>query len=186
MRWTRSTIVLALMAGCSRDRPPLSSVEGRLIVNRRPAVNASVALHPLRAGGSTEIRSVGKTDETGTFRLTTLSAGDGAFPGDYVVTVVWPDDTVPLDECDCNELLRHDRFDGLYADPAHSPLRVTIHPRSNRLIVHAVQVTASKRRSHQRPPADWFAIPDTPATSEMPQSAVTPPSPPQVSTAREE
>src|SRR5262245_30863632 len=88
-------------AGCGPGTPNgnvLCPVEGRLLVSGIPAANAHVTFHPIEGAAGTAL-SVGRTGPDGSFRLTTFAAGDGAPAGEYVVTVVWPNDSIPRDEC---------------------------------------------------------------------------------------
>ncbi|MFO0928586.1 MAG: hypothetical protein U0736_16450 [Gemmataceae bacterium] len=96
-----------------------------MTVSGQPAGHVRVALHPLGNGAAHGLRPVATTQADGSFRLTTYVAGDGAPPGEYAVTLIWPDESLPIDEC--VELV-HDRLKGRYSDPATTPLRITIRP----------------------------------------------------------
>jgi hypothetical protein len=78
----------------------------------------------------------GRADRDGHFTLTTYEFGDGAPAGEYVVTIIW---RAPLPGASPHdEVLEYaaggpDQLEGRYADPATSPLRVTIKPESNEL-----------------------------------------------------
>lgn len=111
--------------GCQRSRGlDVYPVAGTLVINGVPVGNASVAFHPV---ADDNLRCpVGLTEAGGSYHLTTLAHQDGAVPGDYVVTVVWPDDTQAFDECECPDITKHDRLKGQYADPAKSPLRAVV------------------------------------------------------------
>lgn len=112
------------LAGCgSRDKLKLYPVAGTLLVSGEPAANAKIAFHPLSPGAAA--LPVATTAPDGTFRLTTYAAGDGAPAGEYAVTVVWPDDSLPVDEC---VEAAHDRLQGRYADPTKTKLRATVRP----------------------------------------------------------
>ena len=56
----------------------------------RPCDNALVVFHPLEQGRINDPKPVGKTDTQGGFVLTTFAENDGAIPGEYAITVVWP------------------------------------------------------------------------------------------------
>ena len=118
------------LVGCGGDREAvIYPVWGTLTVGGRPAANAMVAFHRLDRPGSRAALPVASTGPDGSYRLTTRAAGDGAPAGRYAVTVVWPDDSRPRDECE--HIAEHDRFEGRYADPAGSPWRVTVGPGGN-------------------------------------------------------
>ncbi len=135
-RFRLSAVLLAAAAaGCTgRDvagRVPIHPVGGTLVVSDRPAGNAHIAFHAIdreRAGGTCPV-AVSKAD--GTFALMTYAVDDGAPEGEYVVTVTWPNESMPMDECECPDPSRHDRLGGLYADARTSELRATVGPGRN-------------------------------------------------------
>lgn len=135
-------IVLCLLAGCSgrpQDPPrvPVHAIAGKLIVGGRPAGNSRVVFHPIEKGAGAPLVPVANTQPDGTFRLTTYTHGDGAPAGEYVVTVVWVNEAVPVDECEGVDLMTHDRLCGLYADPVTSSLRATVTPGNNEITIQA-------------------------------------------------
>lgn len=77
------------LASCdqSEARTPTFAVTGRVLDGSKPLANATVVFHPLDGADAVTPRPRGKTDETGTFRLTTYDADDGAPAGQYRVTV---------------------------------------------------------------------------------------------------
>lgn len=117
-------VLLTCVVGCGPRQVDVYPVAGTLTVGGRPAANAMVAFHPLDRGGTQASLPVASTGPDGTYRLTTYADGDGAPAGEYAVTVVWPDDSHPRDECE--DVVEHDRFKGRYADAARSPWRVTV------------------------------------------------------------
>lgn len=132
-RWWLFAPLLLSLAGCGRAKTELlCQVTGKLLIDDQPAANASLAFHPVTVNPA--IKSycpVAVTQADGTFRLTTRSTNDGAPAGEYSVTVVWPDHTLPFDECACEDLIKHDRLRGRYASRTQSPLRVMIRPECN-------------------------------------------------------
>lgn len=138
MRFIRATlccVALATVCGYRGDRessPPRAfRVTGRLFVDDYLAANACVAFHPINKETSQGRCPVAMTKRDGSFELTTYAMHDGAPDGDYMVTVTWPDDALPVDECECVEPLQHDRLGGRYADPRKTSLAVTILPQDN-------------------------------------------------------
>lgn len=140
-RFRLSAVLLAAAAaGCTGQgaagRVPVHPVAGRVEVSDRPAGNAHIAFHAIdreRAGGTCPV-AISKSD--GTFALMTYAADDGAPEGEYVVTVTWPNDSMPLDECECPEPSRHDRLGGLYSDARTSELRATVRPGQNEIALY--------------------------------------------------
>lgn len=78
--------------GCGGPTLPARAlVSGKIVTKRGSACDgALVVLHPLAPGRSADAKPVGTTGADGSFALTTFEAGDGAIPGDYGVTIVWP------------------------------------------------------------------------------------------------
>ncbi|MEZ6035318.1 MAG: hypothetical protein R3C17_19670 [Planctomycetaceae bacterium] len=115
-------------------------VDGRLFVDGNLAANANVAFHPLDPMKTQGRCPVGTTRQDGSFELTTYSMHDGAPPGEYAVTVTWLDDSMPEDECECPDVLLHDRLLGKYADPRTTTLWVTVLPGENQVNICAESV----------------------------------------------
>src|SRR5262249_7274491 len=109
----------------------LCDVNGVLLIGEMPATKASLAFHPLTGIG--RVRPVAITREDGSYRLTTYAHNDGAPEGDYGVTVVWPDDSIPFDECEGHDPAIHDRLRGFYASPTSTTLRATVRSGANRI-----------------------------------------------------
>jgi len=136
--WRRQYTVLLLTLGLvltfaaalqlSKERrssaePTLYAVEGKVLVNGKPAENVNVAFHPLD-GDRNLFCPVGRTNGKGIFHLTTRYDADGAPAGEYSVTLVWPDGLI--DECDGPDPALHDRLKGFYAQADHSQFQVRV------------------------------------------------------------
>lgn len=120
-----------LSTGCRKQsQQEIFEVEGVLTVNGEPAANASLAFHPLDRDSNPRC-PVGRTDTHGHFHLTTHSDFDGAPPGDYAVTIVWPDESSLIDDCNCSDFLQHDRLKGFYGNADQSEIRVTVQRSAN-------------------------------------------------------
>jgi len=78
-------------AGCSPDGPKLTPVTGTVKVNGKPAAAALVFLHRKGKTDLTEPTAYATAADDGTFKVLWQPGKEGAVPGDYVVTVVWPD-----------------------------------------------------------------------------------------------
>lgn len=129
-------VMFAGFAGCGGPadiRPAVYPVAGTLLVAGVPAGGAQIAFIPA-AGGPCP---VAVTDPDGRFRLTTRTPGDGAPPGEYVVTVLWLNHGVTVDPCECPDPTVHDRLFGAYFDGAKSTLRATVGPGPNEVTIRA-------------------------------------------------
>jgi len=131
-----------LFFGTSRveRRARVFPVEGILLVGDTPVTEAQLAFHALDEEASGQACPVGITHAGGKFHLTTYSSDDGAPAGDYIVTVFWPNHSIPFDECGCLDFTIHDRLGGKYADPATSTLRATVRPDGNKIVIHVVEL----------------------------------------------
>lgn len=129
-------LLLACLSGCRDPEPAVYEARGTLKVNGLPVSNASLALHRTD-GDPSAACPVAITRDDGTFQFTTRAPGDGAPPGEYVVTLIWHDDSMPVDECECIDPLRHDLLEGRYADAQTSQLRATIRRKANHLLIEA-------------------------------------------------
>jgi hypothetical protein len=138
--WNRGVIsglcFLVMAAGCTPaneiKRLEAQLVTGRITVGGQPAAGARVVLHPLNAEvKSTGLYPYGVADANGTFYLTSYVRGDGAPPGEYQVSVVWPDETyVPKSPQEAEEIRMGgqppDRLKGRYATPEKMNLKLVV------------------------------------------------------------
>ena len=135
-------VVLLCIAGCDdRGRLAVVPVKGKLLIGGKPAARANVVLHP--ADPRVVVRPVAFTEADGSFRLMTYGVDDGAPVGNYVVTIFWRDESIPFDGCTGEGLVKHDQLLGAYFDSRKSPLRATIHPGPNEIVIEADAVIAN-------------------------------------------
>lgn len=74
--------VIALVAGCGGDSR-FAPVSGVVTLDGEPVANATVAFLSKEGGR----RAFGTTGADGAYELSTLSPGDGAVPGEHLVTI---------------------------------------------------------------------------------------------------
>ena len=79
-------VLTLLCSACSSGRKPVQQVRGQILVDGKPAAQAQVLFHPAERGNDAP-SPTGQTDDEGYFHLTSYVNGDGAPPGDYLVTV---------------------------------------------------------------------------------------------------
>lgn len=81
-------LISILFSGCgpsiTDNRPARAKVEGHVTIDGQTVEGAMVRLYAQEPG---QPGAVGKTDDSGHFLLTTFTPGDGALPGQYMVTV---------------------------------------------------------------------------------------------------
>lgn len=91
-RLRRAALLLAFvpfaLAGCGQKGPALCPVTGKVVgTDGKPLEHATVVFHPVGAVGADAVKPRGKVGADGAFTLITHTAGDGAPPGEYRVTV---------------------------------------------------------------------------------------------------
>lgn len=137
-----ATVFLLLKVHRASSKLAIYAVEGKILVNGAPAENLNVAFHPLGTDNNL-ICPVGRTNSKGLFHLTTRADADGAPPGEYSVTLVWPDGL--LDECECVDPSLHDRLKGIYAKPKQSRYHATVGTSGNTFWWNVVEPNASDK-----------------------------------------
>lgn len=120
------------MTSCSRNKPiEVYPVRGKVLYQDKPATGAQVVLHALGTAnreGRPLPQAIVNSD--GTFRLSTYVQHDGAPPGKYAVTILWPSDAVKEED---GTPIGPDRLNGRYSNPMRTPLQVEIHAKPNEL-----------------------------------------------------
>jgi hypothetical protein len=111
-------VVLACAACGGPVRKPTYRVTGKVLFEGRPAVNATVILHP--EDKSKEVPR-GVVGADGSFQLTTYKYLDGAPAGRYGVTIIWTEKTGGGDDADVKDLLP-----ARYGDPTTSGYTVEV------------------------------------------------------------
>lgn len=91
-RLTALFVLCLAASGCwGSDEPRPVRVTGKIEYNGQPLTHGTVAFVPVEV--TTGHAARGTIGPDGSFELTTFQIGDGAFPGDYVVTVFAYDGT---------------------------------------------------------------------------------------------
>jgi hypothetical protein len=116
-----ATVAVSL-SSCGSGRVAVYPVHGRVLdADGKPATGAQILFHPTGTDADGRLKAVALVDDDGEFYLTTHSAGDGAAPGAYVITLQWP---TPRKQP--FEKVGPDRLNGRYSDANGSPLRFTV------------------------------------------------------------
>lgn len=132
--WTVLCLGVVVLSCTSCGGGGFAPVRGKVLYKGQPAKGAVVSFHPAGANDLDTVRATGVAGEDGTFTLTTHKPDDGAKPGQYLVTVVWPE---PFAEKKSKGIPERgsaaDQLKGKYSDRAKSTLKVEIKKGSNQL-----------------------------------------------------
>jgi len=137
--WLPLAVVSALLAGCNKSGDALVPVSGRVLVDGKPAAGAAIVFHPVEAGNGTH--PVGQTDANGEFRLTTISSGDGAAPGEYRVTLTRYVSAPGKRGVEGEESPARNLIPDKYARTESTPLSATIRPGGNDPVLIEITTT---------------------------------------------
>lgn len=119
-----------LVVGCAPTAPSPVSTKG--IVKTKKGVvcdNALVVFHPLETDRLNDAKPVATTNGEGKFALTTFAANDGALPGEYAITIVWPSKDGKAGRLNLSGeggTVSADRLKGKYGDPSKPLLKATV------------------------------------------------------------
>ena len=131
-RWLRRLLTVGglffvlLATSCGDGRKVVYPVRGEILdAEDKPATGAVVIFTPVNPDPKDPLRPVGKVDESGHFSLTSYKENDGAWVGEYIVTITWPTPRKTPFEPDLGDQLK-----GRYATPEHSTIRFTVEKKS--------------------------------------------------------
>jgi hypothetical protein len=143
--WCICICVCAISCGGNPygDHPP-HPVSGRILVNGQPADSADVVLYHLDNWGEKTVIPLARTEEDGTFELSTYGTADGAPVGQYQVEIVWP-------AFRQGRNIGPDLLGGKYAKRATSGLTVTIDANTKALPPFELTADASKIKAERQP-----------------------------------
>jgi hypothetical protein len=133
-RWRWLAVLLTPCCLACSGGGGLNPVQGKVLYKNQPLKGAVVTFHPKGANEVTALRPIGLTQEDGSFTLTT-GPKEGAPAGDYVVTLICPEEVAPKGKkvISTEGPDSRDRFQGAYANPATSALKVAIRKGANQL-----------------------------------------------------
>ena len=137
-------LALSLSVGCGPTKPGPAPAKG--VVKTKAGVaceGALVVFHPQENERINAAKPVATADAQGNFVLTTHAQNDGAIPGDYGVTVVWPGKTAALASSlslsSEGSSSSPDRLAGKYGNPQSPILKVRIEKAGNQEISLVVE-----------------------------------------------
>ncbi|MCZ2343298.1 MAG: hypothetical protein LC104_16115 [Bacteroidales bacterium] len=118
------TVAAFLLCGCGEEpRPLCQPVSGVIQVNGKPTKDLLISYHPQTATPRNAIAATGRSDEEGRYTLSSFLPNDGAPPGEYTITVVWP---TSFQQIGGQDFPVGDRLGGVYANKANATWKATI------------------------------------------------------------
>lgn len=123
---------LALITGCGKSKPVTAALSGEIKTSSgAPCDGALIVLHPQEPTRVNAAKPLAIASADGKFIVRTHSENDGAEPGDYAITVVWPgkadgSKTMSLGDEGSQVGGGPDRLKNLYGDPKTTTLKVTV------------------------------------------------------------
>jgi hypothetical protein len=106
--------------GCSSDQwAEVFPVSGVVKYDGQIPVGAQIVLHPVAAAASDAVAPTGRVKADGSFVITSYQAGDGAPPGDYVVTIQWY-------KIEKDGVVGPNVIPDQYVSPKTSPIKVSV------------------------------------------------------------
>jgi len=137
---TGALTALFVASGCAkRGWLETYPVTGAVLVDGQPVKDVMVTFHPKEIVGDRPYLPSGRTNENGEFNLATFVSGDGAPPGEYAVTIVWPVRHNPI-----STLWEGDKLNGRYSDRTKTTFRVTV--QKEPLQLSPFELTGSPRK----------------------------------------
>jgi hypothetical protein len=125
-------LVCTFAIGCGGGgikAPSTAPVSGTVLFKGKPVAGVKVTFHPQFDMGSVKFTPNGETNKEGKFTLSTAAAGDGAPPGDYMVTF----ELLRGGSDKAGRDIEVDVWKGKYADPEKGERKVTIKSGENAL-----------------------------------------------------
>jgi hypothetical protein len=131
LRYFVGVLVVTGVVGCGGgpSKPARAPVSGKVVTKQgKECDGALVVFHPAAPGRSADSKPVGTTGTNGSFSLTTFEPGDGALPGDYGVTIVWPASTKSAQISLSSEGGGGggDQLAGRYGDPRSPKIKISV------------------------------------------------------------
>lgn len=137
--WVMMLASVLVGASCSRapDRPKVTPVSGQVFVENKPAKGALITFVPMQA--PEEVAKTWKfgypratVGDDGKFQVSTYEFGDGAPPGEYRITIIWP--VMEMVEGPDGELVEgekpvfpaQNRLNTKYSEPGQTPLNIKV------------------------------------------------------------
>jgi hypothetical protein len=132
-------IVFALVVGCGKSAPNTTALSGEIKTEQGVVcAGALIVLHPQEQERLNDPKPLAIADAEGKFVVRTHGEADGAEPGEYAITVVWPqpaggNGTKQMSLSDEGSQVGSgpDQLNNVYGDPKTTKLKVTVKSEAN-------------------------------------------------------
>jgi hypothetical protein len=115
---------LLLVAGCGDGLNLVQThpVSGSVTVDGQPGVGVQLHFHPVQTSGDRHYAPFAESGPDGTFKTSCWAEGDGAPPGEYIVTAAWQ----TYVGAPYHRYTGPDKLRGRYESKEQSTIKVTI------------------------------------------------------------
>jgi hypothetical protein len=151
--FSASIILILAFSGCAKKPPPVTAVEGKLLIDDKPLPFAHIEFYPEFADFGSEMNSSAETDERGNFTLTCHANGQpGAAVAIHRVVVIEaapPKELRGMDAKSQTRLAEHMKklsnrpIPDAYGNYSKTPLRVTVTAEQRSYTVQMKRETAA-------------------------------------------
>ncbi len=125
-----AALLLLSFTACTGSNPSVVAASGLVKTkDGRPCEGAFIVFHPQEKERINDPKPVATADAMGKFVLTTFASQDGARPGEYGITVVWPGAASSESQFSLSGESGNsgpDQLKGQYGDPRSPVLHFTI------------------------------------------------------------
>jgi hypothetical protein len=129
----------ALLVGCGKSAPNTTLLSGEIKTDQGVAcAGAFIVFHPQEKERLNDPKPLAIADTEGKFVVRTHGEADGAEPGEYAITVVWPQTAgrngakqMSLSDEGSQVGSGPDQLNNVYGDPKTTKLKVTVKKESN-------------------------------------------------------
>ncbi len=124
------SVALLSASGCSNGKPKTAEVKGVIKTKQGKACDkALIVFHPLEKSRVNDPKPLAIAESSGAFVVRTHTSDDGAAPGEYGITVVWPGEASGKQEFSLSGESGGsgaDRLGGRYGNPKDPKIKVTV------------------------------------------------------------
>jgi hypothetical protein len=142
---------LMFVLGCGKSTPVTAPLSGEIKTTQGVACEgALIVFHPQEKARENDAKPLAIADASGKFVVRTHADADGAEPGQYAITVVWPgtpgnagSKQMSLSDEGSQVGSGPDRLNHAYGDPKTTKLQLEVKPSENELLQLVVEEPAN-------------------------------------------